>query len=189
VGPDRYPEKTGYFLTGAGAGAAAGAGAGAAAGAAFFAAGAALSLAGAAFFDDFFVDFFVDFFAAGAALSLAGAAFFSTAGVAGADFSAAGAAAFSAATAKPATENTNATAITTEKIFFISFPLQREYLDTCKGVIQGRCQLFHQMQSTGIVHVTNSDPVRSPRCPPHWRQTFPIWGIDQEGRIPNFFSR
>ena len=30
---------------------------------------------------------------------------------------------------------------------------------------------------------------RSPRLPPHWRQVFPIWGIDQEGRIPNFFSR
>src|SRR3972149_4969686 len=56
--------------------------------------------------------------AAGAALSAAGDAFFT----AGAPFSAAGAAALSAATAKPAIENANATAIITAKIFFIRFP-------------------------------------------------------------------
>ena len=126
-GRTAYPEETGYFLTGAGAGAAAGAAAGA---------GAASAFGASAFFDlDDLVDLvdLVDFFAAGAALSVAGAAaFFSIAGAA--FFSAAGAAAGAAfswldATAKPATENTNATAITTAKIFFISFPLQREYLD------------------------------------------------------------
>jgi len=111
-GRTAYPEETGYFFSAGFAGAAAGA--------AFF---AALSVAGAAFFD---------FFSAGAAffaaLSAAGAAFFSAAGaasfLAGAAF-----AALSAANANPATENANATAIITANIFFISFPLQREYLD------------------------------------------------------------
>src|SRR3990170_3892933 len=99
VGPDRYPEETGYFFS------------------AGFAAGAALSAAGAAFFA-FFAFFSTFFSAAGAALSAAGDAFFT----AGAPFSAAGAAALSAATAKPAIENANATAIITAKIFFIRFP-------------------------------------------------------------------
>jgi hypothetical protein len=263
VGPDRYPEETGYFFTGAAAGAAAGAAFFAsaadfaAASADFSAASADFSAFAAAFFaafaaytaypDDanptayftttlsptlkesiftfspafrstfpFFpftvkvpaaissasivpltcwpfaalADFFADVadFSAEVADFSAEVADFSAAV---ADFSAAfaGFAALSAATAKPATENANATAITTVKIFFISVPSQREYLDAWQGIIQGRCQPFRQIQPTEIIQVVIGDPRRAPRRPPHWRQAFPIWGIDQEGRIPNFFSR
>ena len=68
---------------------------------------------------------------------------------------------FSAATAKPTTENANATAIPTAKIFFISFSLPS----------------------------FQKPPGKPPLAPPHWRQAFPNWGIGQEGRIPNFFNR
>ena len=73
-----------------------------------------------AFFADFFA-FVADFSAEAADFSAEAADFSAEA----ADFSAAfiGFTALSAATAKPAIENANATAITTVKIFFISFPL------------------------------------------------------------------
>jgi hypothetical protein len=58
-----------------------------------------------------------------------------------------------------------------------------------EGIIQGRCQLFERIQPCGIIQVAKDDFGGAPHLPPHWRHTFPIWGIDQEGRIPNFFNR
>ena len=58
-----------------------------------------------------------------------------------------------------------------------------------EGLFKDGANRFDMMQPTEIIQVPNVDPRKNPRRPPHWRQAFPIWGIGQGGRIPNFFNR
>ena len=58
-----------------------------------------------------------------------------------------------------------------------------------KGSFKDGANRSEQIQLTEIIQIVNGDPRRAPRLSPHSRQAFPIWGIGQGGRIPNFFNR
>ena len=58
-----------------------------------------------------------------------------------------------------------------------------------KGSFKDGANRLRQIQLAEIIEIANGTREESLRRSPHSRQAFPIWGIDQGGRIPNFFNR